>query len=429
MAASGVSYLGFLKGYTTRFMSRFYGFLAILFAVLVLAACSSQAEVQAPPAPSVAPTDTRPISTRAPTATAVTFERRPTFTPLPTASPIPTNQAPGFGYGPDDFPPDINPLTGLRVSDPSLLERRPMVIKITNFPRSVRPQWGLTVADHIYEYYLEDGMTRFVGIFYSQDAERVGPVRSARPFDEHLLRMYKAILAFAYADDRVIDPWIGTDISKFLVIQRSDNCPPLCRIGEDDDYNNLYANTAQLSQYISERGVENGRQNLNGLRFETGGVYNGDLANKVAIRYSSTSHHQWEYDPVTQRYQRSQEAQSSAEGEEVYEPLFDSLTAERVAADNLVILMAEIDYFYQSNSTDIYDIYLLGKGKAYALRDGQIFELTWERWTMEEMLALKYPSGKNYPLKPGNVWFEVLGQSSSVTLEAGPTWHFNYAIP
>ncbi len=143
-----------------------------------------------------------------------------------------------------------------------------MVIKITNFPRSVRPQWGLNAADHVYEYYLEDELTRFIGVFYGNDAERVGPIRSARPFDEQIVRLYKAIFAFGYADDRVIDLWTEGDLKPFLVIEHPDNCPPMCRIGPENAYNTLFTDTAQLSQYITDKGVSNDRQRLEGLRFE-----------------------------------------------------------------------------------------------------------------------------------------------------------------
>jgi len=67
----------------------------------------------------------------------------PTDTPIPTIPPTAT------------VPPVINPLTGLPQADPSLLERRPMAIKIANYTRYVRPQSGLTLADQVFEYYIE----------------------------------------------------------------------------------------------------------------------------------------------------------------------------------------------------------------------------------------------------------------------------------
>ena len=50
------------------------------------------------------------------------------------------------------LPIELNPLTGLPPSDPALLDRRPLAIKVANYPRYVRPQSGLTLADNIYEY-------------------------------------------------------------------------------------------------------------------------------------------------------------------------------------------------------------------------------------------------------------------------------------
>ena len=87
-----------------------------------------------------------------------------------------------YVYGPVRFPDWINPLTGLQPADPSRLNRRPMVIKVSNFPRSIRPQWGLSLADHVYEYYLEFGLTRFAAVYLGNDTQRVGPVRSAGCF-------------------------------------------------------------------------------------------------------------------------------------------------------------------------------------------------------------------------------------------------------
>jgi len=368
--------------------------------------------------------------TKPPTATAGVFELRPSSTPIPTHTPIVVDLMKGFGLGPGGFPLDINPLTGLRVEDPAILNRRPMVVKITNFPLSVRPQWGLTVADHVYEYYLEDELTRFVGIFYGKDAERVGPIRSARPFDEHLIRMYKGIFAFAYADDRLIDFWKDTDISPFMVFEKPDNCPPMCRIGSKNNYNTLFADTHLLTDYVGTRDFKQERQDLSGLRFErsTTVANSGSGAQRVEIHFSPSSYNYWQYHPATYRYYRWQDVERRAEGNEIYEPLFDSLTAQQIHADNLVILQVPMIYFFKSNSTDVYDFQLIGQGEAFALREGRIYSILWRRPTKESLISLTFPNGAPYPLKPGNIWFEVLSQGSSHTIN-GETWHFSFVIP
>ena len=63
---------------------------------------------------------------------------------------------------------------------------------------------GASFADIVYDYYQNNGMTRFHAIFYSQNAEEVGPIRSARLLDAELMQMYKTGLAFGGADARIL---------------------------------------------------------------------------------------------------------------------------------------------------------------------------------------------------------------------------------
>ncbi len=118
----------------------------------------------------------------------------PGITPEPTIKPTTLPLIPV--YGPDEYPAGMNPLTGLEIEDPSLLDRCPMVIKVSNYPRSGRPHAGLSQADLVFDYYIGEGMNRFAAIYYGQDAPQVGPIRSARLVDAQLANMYQGILAF-----------------------------------------------------------------------------------------------------------------------------------------------------------------------------------------------------------------------------------------
>src|SRR5690606_7442224 len=103
--------------------------------------------------------------------------------------------------GPVNFPPDVNPLTGLSVDDPAVLQRRPVLVKISNAPPLVRPQHGIGQADLVFEHYAEGGLTRFSAIFYSQLPRQAGSIRSARLIDYELVEMYKALLAYSGASN------------------------------------------------------------------------------------------------------------------------------------------------------------------------------------------------------------------------------------
>ncbi len=380
-----------------------------------------------PPLPTEIPSFPTP-KPLTPTATTYVFALKPSSTPIPTRTPFAALEY-DLGVGPSNFPPGVNPLTGLPVSDPVRLERRPMAIKVTNFPRSVRPQYGLTLADHVYEYYLENFITRFIGVFYGNDASRVGPVRSGRFFDEHIARMYKAVFVFAYADDRVVDPWSESDLRNLLVVEREDNCPPLCRIGPKYNYNTLFADTAGVTQYIRERGTVSDRQNLDGLRFDSTPPFTTQTGEIISIQYSFVSYNRWEYDRMARRYLRYQEAEDENNGQLQYAQLTDSLTGQPIAADNLVVMLIPHEYYIHTNTTEMVKMGFLGQGNAYAFRDGKAYPLVWQRETSESLVTLIMSNGKPYPLKPGNTWYQILGQSSEISQSGAGELRFNFAIP
>ena len=96
-----------------------------------------------------------------------TTNQQPDATPIlinPTASPPPTTIPPT----PISFPPSINPLTGLPVLNPNLLEIPAVLVSISHFPATGRPQAGLSFAPFVYEVYITEGATRFLTVYYGQ---------------------------------------------------------------------------------------------------------------------------------------------------------------------------------------------------------------------------------------------------------------------
>ncbi len=151
-----------------------------------------------------------------------------------------------------------NPLTGLPVSNPALLERRPIAIKVGNAPDYVRPQSGLSLADVVYEYYIEWGDSRFIAIYYGNDSPHVGPVRSGRYFDEHITRMYNAFLVFKFADPRELKYFEASDLANYLITPGFGTCPPFVDgVVDRDDYNNYFFDTAQWGKCAVRKGVDN----------------------------------------------------------------------------------------------------------------------------------------------------------------------------
>lgn len=396
--------------------------LILLALVVFLSACSSGgAEPNVPPTSDVAALP----PTEAPTATMPP----PTETAAPT--PVPATETPVVpaAVGPDNFPVNVNPLTGLQVGDPALLERRPLSVKIQIFPRNQRPPMGVSSADIVYDYYQNNGMTRFHAIYLGTNAEQVGPIRSGRLFDDNLVEMYKSILAFGGADERIFKRFLNSTYADRLVLEGSGACPPMCRI-DPSGFNYLVTNTQELTNYANTKGISNARQNLNGMLFNPVTAAGGTPINSIMVRFSISAYNRWDYDAASGRYLRLQDTQEASDmAGEVYAPLLDQITGQQIAADNVVVLFFPHRFAVKSKSTEIVDIEVSGNGKGYALRDGIMYEVLWNRPAKDSVLYLTLPDGTPYALKPGVTWYEVIGQSSTIEALENNTWRFTFGTP
>jgi hypothetical protein len=320
----------------------------------------------------------------------------------------------------------------MAVSDPSLLERRPMAIKVANFPRYVRPQSGLTLADQVFEYYIEGGLTRFVAVFYGNDSEWVGPVRSGRFFDENVVRMYHAYLIFKFADKRVLDYFKTTDIAPFLVTPTIGACPPyrLLPTRDIEVYNNNYFNTVLWGECVAKNDLPADKPYLRGNFSDVVPTASDVEALRVYTYFSEYSYHYWQYNATNGVYERYQETSDTHDGKpEAYAPLTDNVTGEQVHASNVVILFAYHTFANPFNEDDeVYDIDLSGTGEAYIFRDGIGIPAKWNRLSPDQPLMLTTTYGAQIALKPGITFYEVIGTDSYASQGDGE-WFFHHETP
>ena len=317
-----------------------------------------------------------------------------------------------------------------------ILNRRPVGIKVNNYPRNNRPQWGLSFADIVWEYYHNNDLTRFHAIFYGKNAGKVGPVRSARPFDGYLVDIYKLNFVFASADYRVLEFLNSQDYAQRLIYILTGDCPPwpVCR-WDPQGANFLLGDTSVVADYLQSKGVNNFQPNLDGMWFYEKTPSEGTELNRLYIRYSYGAYLYWQYDKETGRYLRYQDAQDDFGGRgEAYELLTDRINKEPIAADNVVVLF--IPHFHRvykppadgQAEVEVVDMDFTGSGEGYAMRDGFIYKVRWVRPENGFVMYLVFPDGSRYPLKPGTTWYQVV--TPETTLEKnGKQWRFTFDLP
>ena len=136
-------------------------FITSVFLISILVACSGSNDIQQVEQATEAPTITSEPA----------FTPSPLFTPTPQPPPVPAI------YGPDQFPPDFNPLTAQRVANPALLNIPAVLISISHFPPEARPQAGFSFAPFVYEYFITEGSTRHLAVFYGESPAPEIPLR------------------------------------------------------------------------------------------------------------------------------------------------------------------------------------------------------------------------------------------------------------
>lgn len=361
-----------------------------------------------------------------------TLTAQPTATPLPTGTSTPeptfTPTPSRIQYGPTNFPEDVNPLTGLIVSDPVILNRRPVLVKVANFPREGRPHAGLSFADIVFDYYTGEGANRFVALFYGQDTVQAGPVRSGRLIDRWLVNMYKGILGMEYAYGPVYDA-IVTQLGNRMI--SGDHCDDkfkaICSDGPVTE-TSRFANTAELSKYYaSKTSSTNIKQNLDGMVFDSVVPAGGADGHEVTMRYGKNNEAQWKFDAATGKYLRFIDS-LDANYQMSMIPLVDRINGNQLAFSNVIIVFAEIETLNGAQDT-LHEIHIAGaKGRALLFRDGQVYDGTW-KGVYDTPLTFYDMDGNLIPLQPGNTWIHFTGATSRTVTDPAGVWKVTNYTP
>lgn len=329
-------------------------------------------------------------------------------TPLP-ANEVPTGGLSAAGIGPDSFPAGVNPLTGLKVEDPSTLQLPPALVSVTNFPVSARPQAGLSYSPVVYEMYIGEGMSRFLAVFYgdypqeavnNESASKdltagIGPIRSGRLPYEHLRKLYNGFLVMASAYKSV-----AAELNSFTNVFGSDG----------GDINSAMIDATKLAALAKSRGQQLGANALSGLSFDAAAPQGGQAAEAVWLPYNYLNQVFWRYNWVDGSYHRFQD---KADGK-TFEEFSDRLNGEALSYENVVVLFAD-HHRYAETLIDI-DLAYINKMPALLFRDGKMYNIFWTSKNEEyekttgKVRPIRFidEAGNSFPLKPGQTWVMIV---------------------
>ena len=374
-----------------------------LIAVLALAACNRSTTPEATPSPLPVPATSEVATAIQPTATPT---KAPTTTPAP--SPSPTFDLMTF-LATNAAPEGVSPFTGLPVADATVLDRMPAAVKISNSPLA-RPQSGLSEADVVIEHLAEGGITRFTAIYHSQDAERIGSVRSARLIDLEIPVLFDAFLVYSGASGDVERMIENSDFAPFTLSDEHKD-PGFYRLDVPGHaYEHTLFTDSEILTRVAEQENWTGPPRSMGWAWSDSPPDDAQPAAAIEIPYSSEySDVQYDYDSEAGVYRRSI----------LGEPHIDDLTGEQLATPNVVVLYVNhvptliVEDLLGSKSVQIQ---LWEQGRMQLFRDGTVQEGTWTRPRREDPLVFLDEDANALELKPGPVWIEIVPLDMEVTV-------------
>jgi len=309
-------------------------------------------------------------------------------------------------------------------------KQRPLGVMIENH-KEARPQSGLSYADVIYEAVAEGGITRFLAVYYCQDAGQLGPIRSARTYFLDFVSEYGSdplyvhvgganTLGPANALGQIRDyKWNSyNDLDQFSI-----GFPTFWRdydrLGHTaDTEHTMYSTTGKLWSFAETRGLTNvGKDDVPweegfvSYRFKEDEKTLSSKTQSIHLEFWSLDpdyHVDWTYDSPTNSYTRKSK-------DTFYTDRNNNKT---ITAKNIVVL-----FMRESRANDGYEnnVHLLyktkGTGKSVVFLDGARIDGTWRKDRRTSKTLLFDSNGNPIEFNRGTIWFSILPTDGVVSVD------------
>lgn len=298
-----------------------------------------------------------------------------------------------------------SPINGLLVAKTDA-ERHPLAVVVENHP-DARPQSGLSQADIVYEAIAEGGITRFLAIFSTKQAEKVGPVRSARTFFVDWAHGYNAYLAHVGGNMDALDKIKAErtfDLDQFAYPSsywREYAAGLATEHTMYTDTNKLYAQATKNNYSTSN--------NFNSLKFKD----DPDQATlpesqKITVNFSSAQYDaSFVYDKATNSYKRFLAGKAHN----------DKVTKNQLNPKNVVIMTVKRQAVVTRINEQGYLMTTVGTGKAQIFIDGKKITGTWRKSSASDREIFYDESGQEITFNRGQFWICAIPPESTVKVE------------
>ena len=285
---------------------------------------------------------------------------------------------------------------------------RPYAIMINNISVARKLQSGLQDAFIIYELIAEGGITRYMALFMDQNTERIGSIRSARHY----------YLDYALENDAIYvhhgqSPQAKSDFSK-LGIDRIEVAGG--KTGWRDKKLNvstehtLFTNIDMLTSGLGNIRTERNQDlllNYSVEEIDMTSIPNATKADKVSIKYSSSTTSSYEYDSENKVYKRYVNNDEHT----------DYVTKEQYTFKNIITYQVNNYTLNDGENKGRQELENIGSGTGYYISNGYSIPIKWEKESRSSQTKYYYENGEELIVNDGNTFIQI--QPKGQKLEIG----------
>lgn len=261
---------------------------------------------------------------------------------------------------------------------------------------------GLNQAKIIYETEAEGGITRFMGIFNTFEVEKLGPIRSARPYFVGFAEEYSAVYAHAGGSPPALQQVHSGKILNAEALYYEGVGKYFFRDKKYYAPHNLFGNLKELSKLVESKDWQKGVEK----RFE---FITKDFDQKSESELKDATNITLEFSRKTYRVNYKYNAEKN-----YYERMLagkkhiDHLDESQFTPANIIV---QFTTYKPYDNYGRLNMITSGSGKSYLFTRGKIREGTWTK-RADGKTEFKDEQGNNYKLTPGQTWIEVIKPGS-----------------
>ncbi|MGK0467100.1 DUF3048 domain-containing protein [Clostridium sp.] len=290
-----------------------------------------------------------------------------------------------------------SPYTGEEVEKESL--DNIALLAIVENSVSARPQSGLNAADIVYETVAEGGITRFIALFQKNNAKKLGPIRSARPYFLDIVKEYNLPFAHCGGSAEALDEIKNKNL---MSMDEMAYASTYVRDNKRKAPHNLYTSTDKLRALVKTKDYV--KSPTVKLKFDKSYWDSDKLSESTDVLLKINRYYSTSYTYKDGLYYKSMDGTSSTNK-------VDNLP---ITTKNIVIQFTSIKL--QTDGLHL-DIAIVGSGDGYVISNGKFVKMHWSKKNATSQTLLTDEAGNKLPLNPGNTWWNIVNKNTVVDIK------------